>query len=289
MRTILAFAVLASSSVAAEMKVHRDLPYNDGKNPVQKLDVYAPTDGKKHPIVVWIHGGGWRGGDKNAVQRKPQAFVDQGFLFVSVNYRLIPDVAVKEMAGDIGNAVKWVHDHAADYGGDSQRIIIAGHSAGAHFAALVSTDESYLKAEGLSLSDIKGCIPVDTAVYDIPQQLKSRGPVGSQIYKAAFAEDEKTQKDLSPISHIAKGKGIPPFLILHVASRPDSTAQSQAFAKRLQNAGVEAKVIPAKGKTHGTINRDLGLPDDAPTKAVFEFLAAVTKDSKEAAIKKDRK
>ncbi len=289
MRTILAFVILTSSSTAAEMKVQRDLPYADAKTPAQKLDVYAPAEGKNNPILVWIHGGGWRRGDKTAVQRKPQAFVDRGCVFVSVNYRLIPDVSVKEMAGDIARAVKWVRDHAAEYGGDSQRIIIAGHSAGAHLAALVATDESYLKAEGLALSDIKGCIPVDTAVYDIPQQLKRRGPLRSQIYKAAFGEDETALKELSPVSHVAKSKGIPPFLILHVDSRPDSTEQSQEFAKRLQKAGVEAKVVSAEGKTHGTINRDLGLPDDPPTKAVYAFLKAVTEDSKDAAIKKDRK
>jgi acetyl esterase/lipase len=113
---------------------------------------------------------------------------------------------------------------------------------------------------------------VDTAVYDIPQQVKSRGPLMSGVYTAAFGKNEASQKKLSPISHVAKDQGIPPFLILHVADRPDSTAQSLAFAKALENAGVQAKVVPGEGKTHGTINRDLGLPNDEPTQAVFEFL-----------------
>jgi hypothetical protein len=109
------------------------------------------------------------------------------------------------------------------------------------------------------------------AVYDIPKQIKSRGPLRSRVYTGAFGADEKTQNELSPMTHVAKRKGIPPFLILHVASRPDSTAQSQAFAKALQTAEVETKVVPGENKTHGTINRELGVSRGKPTQAVFEF------------------
>ncbi len=120
------------------------------------------------------------------VQRKPQAFVDKGFVFVSVNYRFVPDVTVNEMTGDIAKAIKWVHDHAGDYGGDPKTIFVAGHSAGAHLAALVCTDESYLKAEGLSLSNIKGCIPVDTAVYDIANADQWSWPIASGALHGGF-------------------------------------------------------------------------------------------------------
>jgi uncharacterized protein (TIGR03067 family) len=143
------------------------------------------------------------------------------------------------------------------------------------------------------LSDLKGCVPIDTAVYDAAQQIaivEPSQPARAARYKQAFG-DAESQKNLSPVTHVAKGKAIPPFLILHVADRPDSRAQSQILAKVLRDAGVSATVLPGEGKTHGTINSDLGLPDDPPTKAVFEFLAAVTTpadDAKDKAIKKDR-
>ena len=130
MRTILASLLLATPLFAAEPKVHRDLPYAEPKNERQTLDVYAPAEGKDHPLVVWIHGGGWRRGDKASVQKKPQAFVDKGFVFVSTNYRFVPNVTVKEMTGDIAKAIRWVHDHAKDYGGDPKSIFVMGHSAG---------------------------------------------------------------------------------------------------------------------------------------------------------------
>lgn len=270
MNAALTFLTLASAAFAGEPPVQCDLPYAEPANERQTLDVYSPPEGKDHPIVFWIHGGGWRAGDKRSVQQKPAAFVEKGFVFVSTNYRFVPKVTVKEMAGDIAKSIRWVHNHAREYGGDPERIFVMGHSAGAHLAALVCTDDRYLKAEGLSLATIKGCVPVDTAAYDVVKQIEN-APGRGIIYKGAFG-DAESQKDLSPITHVAKGKGIPPFLILHVADRPDSRSQSQRFRQALQAAGVSAELVPAEGKTHGTINSELGLPDDKPTQAVFEFL-----------------
>jgi acetyl esterase/lipase len=270
-RSVIALLLLATPLFAGEPKVHRDVPYAEPKNERQTLDVYTPIEGKDHPVVLWIHGGGWRQGDKRGIQKKPEAFVEKGFVFVSTNYRFIPNVTVKEMTGDIAKALRWVHDHAKEYGGDPDTIFVMGHSAGAHLAALVCTDHRYLKAEGLSPAIIKGCVPVDTAVYDVVRQIESIGPPRSAMYSGVFGDSE-SQKALSPITHVARDKGIPPFLILHVADRPDSKAQSGMLAGALQDAGVSAKIIPAEGKTHGTINSDLGLPDDKPTQALWGFL-----------------
>lgn len=269
--------VVAAPLQADEPKVHRGLPYADTKNERQTLDVYTAPKGKDQPVVLWIHGGGWKAGDKGNVQKKPQAFVDKGFLFVSTNYRFVPDVTVKEMTGDIAKAIRWVHDHAKEYGGDPKSIFVMGHSAGAHLAALVSTDERYLKAEGLPLSIIKGCVPVDTAVYDVKKQIDSIGPVRAATYSSVFGKDEASQKEFSPITHVAKGKNIPPFLILHVADRPDSKAQSQLLADRLKDAGVSAKVVAAEGTTHATINANLGKSGDGPTQEMWDFLSSALK------------
>lgn len=273
MRTlILLLLLLATPLLAADLRVHRDLAYAKPKNERHMLDVYAPTEGKDHPVIIWIHGGGWRNGDKRGVQQKPKAFVEKGFIFVSVNYRFVPQVTIKEMTADIAKAIKWVHDRAKDHDGDPDSIFVAGHSAGAHLAALVCTDDRYLKAEGLTLANIKGCFPVDTAAYDVPKQVAGVGGPRSVTYTSVFGSDEKTQKEFSPITHVAKDKHIPAFCLLHVADRPGSTAQSKAFAKALQDVGVDATVVPGEGKNHGTINRDLGVEGDKPTNAVFEFL-----------------
>src|SRR5260370_20378829 len=101
MRTVVAFLLGATTAYAADPRVHRDLAYAEPKKERHTLDVYAPTEGKDHPVVFWIHGGGWQRGDKSEVQAKPQAFVDRGFVFVATNYRFVPNVTIKEMAGDV--------------------------------------------------------------------------------------------------------------------------------------------------------------------------------------------
>lgn len=277
MRILPILLLLASPILAADPVIHRDLPYAEPKNDRQMLDVYAPAEGKMHPVIVWIHGGGWKGGNKAGVEHKPQAFVDKGFVFVATTYRVLPKVTVKEMTGDIARAIHWVHDHAAEFGGDPDTIFVMGHSAGAHLAALVCTDDSYLKAEGLSLANIRGCVPIDVSVYDIPKRLKEGGSVGPATFKAIFGESVESQTQYSPAAHVAKGKQIPPFLILHVASRADTRAQAHWFADKLKEAGGEADVVAAEGKTHETIGSDLGNTDDKPTQAVFEFLERVLK------------
>jgi acetyl esterase/lipase len=150
-------------------------------------------------------------------------------------------------------------------------MFVMGHSAGAQLAALVCTDDRYLRGEKLSLSLIKGCVPVDGDTYDVPIQIATVEQKRKDAYRFKFG-DEGSQKDLSPVTHVARDKGIPPFLILHVADHPETTAQSQRLVKALHEAGILARAYPAKGKDHGTINVDLGKPDDEPTKALFEFV-----------------
>jgi len=259
-----------------EPKGHLGLPYADTKNERQTLDVYAPVKGMALPVVVWIHGGGWLSGDKKDVHQKPQAFADKGFLFVSVNYRLLPEVTIKQMAEDVAKAIRWVHDHAKDYGGDPDTLIVAGHSAGAQLAALVCTDDRYLKAEKLPLTIIRACVPVDGDSYDVPTQIMTVEKKRADNYRNRFG-DEKMQKELSSVTHVAKDKNIPPFLILHVADHPETKAQSQRLVKALQEAGVSAKAFPAEGKNHTTINADLGLSGDRPTQEMWEFLGVALK------------
>jgi arylformamidase len=269
--------LLASPLLARELKAHRGLPYAEPKNERQMLDVYAPAKGKDLPVVLWIHGGGWRAGDRSRVREKPQAFVDKNFVFVAANHRFFPDVTVKEMTGDIAKAIRWIRDHATEYGGDPKLILMIGHSSGAHLAALVCTDERYLKAEGLPLSIIRGCVPVDVSVYDIPKRLKDAKAGAPATFTKTFGESEDLQRELSPVTHVAKGRDIPPFLILHVADRPETKVQSNWFAAKLKNAGISATVVAAEGTTHATINSNLGKSGDGPTQEMWEFLTRVLK------------
>ncbi len=265
--------------------VRRDIPYSDPAHERQVLDVYPPPRAKDRPVVFWIHGGGWQTGDKSSVQIKPQAFMDRGFVFVSTNYRLLPHVDMGTIVRDIARSIRWVHDHIAEYGGDPQRLLIMGHSAGAQLAALVCTDERYLKAEGLSLAIIKGCVPVDGDTYDVPAIIETAEtrrrvhgqPQATYGHREKFGNDPAKHRDLSAVTHVSRDKGIPPFLILHVAEHPDTSAQAQRLADVLKGAGVTVRVFGARESHHNKINADLGLPDDPGTKALFEFVGEALK------------
>jgi acetyl esterase/lipase len=279
---LIAFVLL--SEVRAQ-DVKRDIPYAEPADARQVLDVYSPPNAKNLPVVFWIHGGGWQTGDKTSVQIKPQVFMDKGFVFVSTNYRLLPDVDMATIVRDVARSIRWVHDHIAEHGGDRQRLFIMGHSAGAQLAALVCIDDRYLKAEGLSLAMIKGCVPVDGDTYDVPAIIETAEtrrrvhglPQPKFGHREKFGNDPAKHRDFSAVTHLARDKGIPPFLILHVAEHPDTSAQAQRLGAALKDAGVPVTVFGGKETTHDKINADLGLPDDLATKALFEFVGEALK------------
>lgn len=265
----------AAAALGEEVKSRKDIAYVSGANadPLQKLDAYWVPGRANQPVMIYIHGGGWRKGDKANVLSKPQAFADHGFAFVSVNYRLHPQADYQAQAEDVARAIKHVVDQAGQVGVDPSRVYLMGHSAGAHLAALVATDGRYLESVGLSLATLKGVVLLDGAGYDIPWQIENVGRETSELlYTTVFGKDPEVHRLASPITHVAAGKQIPPFLILPIAGRVDSGAQSDALAARLREAKVAAEVIRCPNQTHGSINQQFGRPDHLATTETFRFL-----------------
>lgn len=267
----------ASAGRAAEVPGSESIAY--GRDALQTLDVWRAKDAKgPAPLVVFVHGGGWKRGSKdNATgQFKPEHYPAEGYAFASINYRLVPDATVEEQAADVAAAVKALVDRAPGLGIDRRRIVIMGHSAGAHLVALVGTDERYLRGAGLRFADIAGVIPIDGAAYDVPTQMKDGPPIMQATYDQAFGTDPARQRALSPTLQAA-APNAPQFLLLHV-QRPDGVRQAEALEKALKAAGtrVEREGFPGEGlRGHGEINRRLGDPTYAPTATVDAWLKRV--------------
>lgn len=278
-------ASLAFATTAFAQNVKSNIPYVENGHARHMLDVYAPANAKKLPVVFWIHGGGWEQGDKSQVKTKPQWFMDKGFVFVSTNYRLLPTVDMGTLIRDVAKSFAWVEKHIAEYGGDPKRVLVGGHSAGAQLAAIICTDERYLKENGNALASVIGCVPVDGDTYDIPAIIETaetrlrahQFPPRVNGHREKFGGTPEKHKDFSAVYHVEKGKGIPPFLILHIVSSPDTSAQAKRLGNVLQEAGIPVTIFGAKDSGHVKLNDDLGLPDDPATKALSEFVAKVLK------------
>lgn len=290
MRFLVAAALaglVAGAAPAAAQTVTRDVPYASA-HARQALDVHAPAGATNLPVVFWIHGGGWQTGDKGDVALKPAYFNRAGFVFISANYRLLPAADMRTIVRDVASALRWVHQHVAEHGGDPARVLVMGHSAGGQLAALLCTDDRYLKAEGLSLAIIKGCVPVDADTFDIPAIIEVAEtrwrvhglPKASFGHREKFGGDPALHRDFSAVTHVARDKGIPPFLLLHLADHPDTTAQARRFAAVLKDAGVPVTVFGARETTHMKLNDDLGKPDDPATTALWAFVRDVVKQGR---------
>nr|WP_314442738.1 alpha/beta hydrolase [uncultured Sphingomonas sp.] len=242
-----------------------------GSDPRQKLDWALPsTTSGKAPLLLFVHGGGWSIGDKRmGAGQKGAHFLGQGWAFASTNYRLVPQARVEDQAADVAAAIAFLRRQP---GIDANRIVLMGHSAGAHLAALVATDPAYFKRAGVPIDAVRGVVLLDGAGYDVGEQMIEPRNAVRSMYTQAFGTDPARQAALSPARH-ATAPNAAEWLILPVASRRDSTSQSEKLARLLREGGSRAEVLPQSGKTHATINRDMGKPGDPATAAVDAFLA----------------
>lgn len=256
-----------------------DQTFAYGSDPLQQLDFYkAKGVTGPAPLVIFVHGGGWKRGSKDVAGSRyaPAHYTGIGYNYASINYRLVPAATVEQQAADVAQSVRALLDRARELGIDRSKVVITGHSAGAHLVALVGTDEQYLRGAGLSFADIDGVMPNDGAAYDVAAQMKDGGPMMQGTYVQAFGTDPARQRALSPTLQAASPNA-PSFLLIHV-QRQDGVAQAKALEAALRRGGsaVERREFDGRGlQGHAEINRQLGNPDYAATPVVDTWLKGV--------------
>lgn len=268
-----------STTEAAAPRTRPDKTFAYGADPLQELDFYkAKSAPGPAPLVVFVHGGGWKRGSKDVAASRyaPAHYTGLGYNYASINYRLVPAATVEQQAADVALAVKALLDRSRELGIDRRKVVITGHSAGAHLVALVGTDEQYLRAAGLSFADIAGVNPNDGAAYDVAAQMQDGGPMMQDTYRQAFGTDPARQRALSPTLQAA-APNAPRFLLIHVQRR-DGITQAKALEAALRQGGamVERREFEGRGlQGHAEINRQLGNPDYAATPVVDGWLKQV--------------
>lgn len=255
--------------LVADIK-YASYPKSDPK--LNMLDIYMPKKGSNSPVLIWVHGGSFAYGDKEYVQEKAEYFTKKGYVFISVNYRLSPKVVHPVHVQDVADAIMWVQKNAVHYSADGSKIFLLGHSAGAHLAALVSIDDTYIKKSGGNLEVLSGVVLLDGAGYDLSILMNDAKSKVREWYLQAFGSSKKEWDQASPVSFIASGKKIPAFMIAYAGERDASEEEAKILSKKLTEAQVENKVFSYEKKSHLTISKDLGEAGDKTTEDVLRFL-----------------
>jgi acetyl esterase/lipase len=233
------------------VRIQHDIAY--GALPQQRLDLYrSDKPVKDAPIIVMVHGGAWALGSKsaaNVVDNKVSHWLPGGALFVSVETRLLPHVDPLQQAQDVAVALAFVQAKAASWGGDPQKIVLMGHSSGAHVAMLVTTDAEL--AHNAKLKPWLATVALDSAALDVSAIMRDKH---ARLYDRAFGKDPAYWEKVSPALQLKDAKRLPPILLVCSSLRRVSCDQARAFA---QKAGNKAQVL-AVALRHEDINARLG-------------------------------
>jgi len=250
-------------------RIEHDLAY--GGDPAQRLDVYRPADARSAPLMLFVHGGGWRQGDKSMrrmVEHKMRFWLARGWVFVSMNYRLLPLADPLQQALDLGHALAFVQANAPRWHADPARIVLLGHSAGAHLAALLTADAG-LRAD-TGVQPWPGSVLLDTAALDVVSIMQRPH---FRLYDAAFGSDPDFWSAASPL-HRMSAQPEAAMLLVVSSLREDSEPAALAFAARARALGGRAELLSLP-LTHRQLNDELGQPG-VYTDSVEAFVHALT-------------
>lgn len=250
---------------------YADLAY--GPHQRQVYDVYRPPGAHKAPVIFMVHGGAWAAGDKSnrrVVKNKIDRWVPKGFVFMSTNYRLLPDANPVQQAQDVAKAIAHAQRNAHQYGADPDRFILMGHSAGAHLVSLLNSDFAMAKDQGARLW--LGTVSIDTAALDL-EKLMLSDPLW--IYPKAFGSDPDFWREASPLRRLTSSSQAAPVLVICSTKRKDKPClQAQEFKARSEEFGFQVEILPVN-LSHTAANVKLG-KENTYTAQVEAFIRSLS-------------
>jgi acetyl esterase/lipase len=223
------FALANAPTHFSSVRPRTDIAY--GEKPRQRLDVYAPAQAKGLPVVVFWYGGAWTAGDKSSYRFVGTRLAENGFIAVLPDYRLYPAASFPAFVEDGARAIAWVERHIETFGGDPTRIVLMGHSAGAHQAAMLAVAPQYLRAAGATPADIIGLVGLSG-----PYVLDPDTDVLRTIFSSPYQKS-----DWQPVRYASAQA--PPTLLLHgLDDRRVSPRQTRQFRDALSAKGVSVEM-----------------------------------------------
>ena len=246
------------------LRVEQDVAYGDHER--QRLDVYMPkeTVSSGMPVLVFIHGGGWRQGTKDWMGFMAPAIVSLPAIFVSVGYRLAPDTKYPAPEEDCRAALKWTYQNIEKYGGDRDLLFVGGHSAGGHLAAMLALRRDLLEKEGLPLDVVKGCFPM-AGVFDLTNS--------RQELVESLLPSMDMAAEASPNNHVA-GNKVPFYISIGENDNAPLIPQARQMADALRGQGSSVGFLEMKGCDHFQMNLQGGDPDGEWARTVREWMAS---------------
>jgi acetyl esterase/lipase len=264
--------IVSTKNNSNNYHVKKDISY--GNDPLQKFDVYYPLNVHLAPVILMVHGGAWRFGDKSnssVYKNKVDHWVANGFIFISVNYRMLPDADVLTQANDVALALAKAQTLARAWGGDPDKFILMGHSAGAHLIALISSAPSI--ATSVGAEQWLGSVLLDSAAFDVVKIMEAPH---YRLYDMPFGADKNYWIKCSPLYQLKTLTS--PILAVCSARREDSVSQSKIYVEKALSFGSKASVLPVD-MSHGEINGELGLNNEY-TKSVDAFIESLILNKK---------
>jgi acetyl esterase/lipase len=261
-----------------EVEVVKDVAYVVGADvdpDKHKLDLYLPKGQKDFPVLMFVHGGSWRSGDRKMYAPLGNVLAKNGVGTVIISYRLSPKVQHPGHIQDVAKAFAWTCTNIGKHGGRPDQVFACGHSAGGHLVALLGTDENYLKSEKRGFADLKGVIAI-SGVYSI---------FPGAIFESAFGKNEEAVKNASPLKHVKEK--LCPFCLLYAEKEyPTLDVMAEQMGQALKDCKCDASITKLKDRDHISIIRKAASDETDPVvQAIFEFMAKhsslkLTRDSK---------
>lgn len=233
--------LLNATTPSAGYRRDANVPY--GPLARQKLDVYVPDGAQGSlPVVVFFYGGAWQEGSRDQYRFAGEALASRGFVAVVPDYRVYPEVRYPDFLRDAAAAVRWVHDHALDYGGDPARLIVMGHSAGAYNAAMLALDGRWLNEVGLDpKTALRGWVGL-SGPYDFL-------PIRTPVIQTIFGPRESWPAT-QPVAYVSSGAP-PAMLVTGDADTRVLPGNTDRLATRLRDARIPVTVFKYPGIGHG--------------------------------------